>query len=543
MILFGKEVIYLSRYNLIRMINSKIFFADPVKSLRSIRDPASLLQLEVFREYRLVWWTAVGIFMLALLVANLFNSQFLLPVTSWKDRWEAFLNFCGFMIGYRGPLIFVKDGKIISHMGEKERVGPGVALVYSNNAVVIGSKVHGPGVVFTWQPKKKVAAVMDLRKQIRTSDTLTFLTRDGIEIDTSISVQFSISAPPEIIYLTLSGKGDDKDDLRVLELDERGDMVIDIVQGGLPDEELNEVINVVRKLRAGNLDEITLLELDDYHSPGLFNQERVQECYKNQPRRPDTGEMVMWYELPIQVAIEEFSNMIALYPFDDLFLPPPDYLDMEQPLEDDEAVDAQTRISSIDLLEEKKRIPIENLRRDFIKEVKLSGFLGYRLVVPVGGGEVKVGDRISNLHELTENPIRLEFPRPLRKREISVTSVSFGPLEPHNQEVKAQIVENLKARWNSEATKTEIGFQEEAALIRSRAKVRVQQDTVYALRDVLTTSDKAKTAFILRIFQALEAATVGSNNKEISNMVKMLGDIRAWFKLSSDEKKQQGDSI
>jgi hypothetical protein len=434
----------------------------------------------------------------------------------------------------------VKDGKIISHIGEKERVGPGVALVYSNNAVVIGSKVHGPGVVFTWQLKKKVNSVMDLRKQVRTSETLTFLTRDGIEIDTDISVQFSISAPPEIIHLALEGSGDRIEDIRFLELDERGDMVIDIVENALPDEELNEIIHAVRKLREGDEEGITFLELDDYLGQGLFNEERVQNCFKNQDRRPETGEPVMWHELPLQVGVEEFSNMISLYPFDDLFLPPPDEIDLASLAADrDEAMD-QTRITSVDLLEKKKRIPIENLHRDYTKKVKLSGFVGYRLVVPVGGGEVKVGDRISNLHKLTKDPVKLNFPRPLRRREISVTSVRFGPLQPRNPEVKAQIVKNLKARWNSEATRTEIGYQEEAALIRSRAKVRVQQDTVYALREVLTTSDKVKTAFILRIFQALEAATVGSDNKEISGMVKMLGDIRDWFKFSSERDRGGG---
>ena len=42
----------------------------------------------------------------------------------------------------------------------------------------------------------------------------------------------------------------------------------------------------------------------------------------------------------------------------------------------------------------------------------------------------------------------------------------------------------------------------------------MQQDTVYALRDLLRTSDTAKAAVILRIFQALEAATVETDNTD-----------------------------
>ena len=53
-----------------------------------------------------------------------------------------------------------------------------------------------------------------------------------------------------------------------------------------------------------------------------------------------------------------------------------------------------------------------------------------------------------------------------------------------------------------------------------------------------------KTALILRIFQALEAATADSDNKEMVSMVKMLGDLREWFKLSDkSDDKPYGDPI
>ena len=101
-----------------------------------------------------------------------------------------------------------------------------------------------------------------------------------------------------------------------------------------------------------------------------------------------------------------------------------------------------------------------------------------------------------------------------------------------NPQIPEQTVANLLARWDTEAIKTRVGFEEKAAVIRSNAKAQVQQDTVYSLRDMLLTSNQAKTAMILRIFQALEAATMDSDNKELTNMIKMLGDIRKWFNIS-----------
>lgn len=541
-ILYGKEVIYLLRYNLIRLGSYKMEYGaiQVVKSLRSIRDPNLLMKLEVFREYRTHWWIAVTIFLAVLIFANLFNSQFLLPVTSWRDRYSAFVNFCGFMVGFRGPLVFVKDGKIISHLGEKERKGPGVALVYSNNAVAIGSKVHGPGVVFTWKQGKKVGAVLDLRKQVRTrgrgneegraSEKVRAVTRDGIEIETDIEVQFSISAPPEIIYLTLAGTGDKKEDLRVLQVDKQGDVITDIAECKFNDEEMNEIFHTIQNLLAQNLDEIPFVDLNDYVRPSMYNQERVQECFSKQPRGAD-GNKIEWHELPISVAVEEFRNTIVRYPFDELFLPP-DYSDLDLFEQGDEGREDSTRVMAVDYFQQEKRYPLERVRREYANMVQHSGFVAYKVLKKAGRAEVRTGDRLPDLVEMSVQPILLTSPQPLRRSKITVTSAQFGELDPINPQIPEQTVANLLARWDTEAIKTRVGFEEKAAVIRSNAKAQVQQDTVYSLRDMLLTSNQAKTAMILRIFQALEAATMDSDNKELTNMIKMLGDIRKWFNIS-----------
>ena len=141
-----------------------------------------------------LFWGFV-LYFIVLQIFSFFNSQFLLPVYSWQERTQIFQSFRNFIRGMHGPLMFVRDGEVISHIGEREKRGPGVVLINSNSAVVVGNQVHGPGIVFT--SGRRIGMVMDLRKQVRTINDVRAVTRDGIEVTTDISVQFSISAPPQ----------------------------------------------------------------------------------------------------------------------------------------------------------------------------------------------------------------------------------------------------------------------------------------------------------------------------------------------------------
>ncbi len=493
---------------------------------------AGLLQPEKTAEnvFHLIF--AAVVFVVVVLVSNFMNAQFLLPVSTWRDRFDIFANFSYFMLGQSGPLVFVQDGVVVSHLGEQDREGPGVALVHSNNAVVVGSKVYGPGFVFTWKPKQKVNKVMDLRQQVRTGRDVRAITRDGIEVSTDITVEFSISTAPELIYVTLepTGQMPRKEDLRIVEFDPNGDMVLEVLEADLLPDELNEIFQTIRDIENGLIDQIPFVDLNEYGYQNLYHKDRVQACYDHQPLMPVTGEKVLWSELPIKIAIEEFRNAIVKYPYDDMFVTPEEGLPAAQAEEGTGGqTTASTRFLLAEYLEERRRIPMEVIRRDFARRVRNSGYIVYIPLIKPKKQKIEVKDRLQDLQQMTELPIRLNYPRPLRRCMISVTEVGFSDLQPTNPEVRQQTVENLIARWSSEAYKTEVGFSEQASMIRSRAKAQVQQDTVYALRDLLQSSDRAKAVMILRIFQALEDATADSNNKEMANMVKMLGELREWF--------------
>ena len=510
-------------------------------------EEAGLISVPRLVEYAFHLLVGLVLFAVVVMVANLFNAQFLLPVYSMRERLDVFRTFNNFIFGGHGPLVFVRDGEIISHLGESERSGPGVALVNSNSAVVVGSAVYGPGLVFTGGAR--IGKVMDLRKQVRTSRDVRAVTRDGIEVSTDITIQFSISAPPEVIYVCLEPPGRRKENVRVLELDERGDVIVEIANRDFFPDELNEIYRTLQRIQADQTQGFAFIDLEQYAS-GLYVEERVQECYTNQPRRPDTGEKINWHELPADIAEEEFRNTIVRFPFDDLFLPTEQAPDSEETIvteTESGELTASTRITAVDYLRLRRTYPLETIRREFSERVRNSGFLAYIFVQKfkermTSEGElirelvpIKEGDRLSDPGMVASQPVLLQYPRPLRRSQITVSSVSFGEIVPTNPEVRRQTVQNLIARWNSEAFRTEVGFDEQAAMIRSRAKAQVQQDTVYALRDVLRNSGKAKTALILRIFQAVEAATAGSDNREMVSMVKMLGDLRDWFKITEKD--------
>ena len=518
---------------------------------------------------------------LALQIFGLFNSQFLLPVYSWDERVNVYRSFRKFLSSSHGPLIFVRDGEAISSAGEKEKSGAGVVLVTSNSAVVVGDQVHGPGIVFTdvppkkrkppkekepqpattqekfqqWLKKmidtpapapkppakrkggKKIGRVIDLRKQYREAKDVRAVTRDGIEVSTNISIQFSLSAPPEIVYVTAGQNPETPAAVTVLNVGKRGDVIVALSENDFTAGEQNEIYRNMLKLRDNNLKNLLFAKLDDY-SKGLFIKERVQASFDNQPRNPSDGERIDWRELPLNIAMEEFRNAIVRYTFDDLIaMPnPSDADDVINQVEETHGHEYSTLVSEL-ILEELPVYPLEFIRNEFTNRVRYSGFVAYQYVRKREDKPLSVGDRLSDKDIIVSPPLLLQSPQPLRRTQITVSAVDFDQIIPTNPEIRRQTVQNLVERWKSEAYKTEVGFEEQAAMIRSRAKAQSQQDTVYALRNIIMRSDKVKAALILRTFQALETAITDSDNKELVSMVKMLGDMRQWF----NEKEKRGE--
>ncbi len=153
-----------------------------------------------------------------------FFSQFVLPIQNPKDRREIAARVGNFETGRRGPALFVKNGRVITHEGELDKRGAGVILLDTASALVLRTDTEirdtvGPGIKFT-RSDEYIAGSVDLRTQwqfigplasdqaflasappksdknlqIRSQQTAG-LTRDGFELSAAISIKFGIKRP------------------------------------------------------------------------------------------------------------------------------------------------------------------------------------------------------------------------------------------------------------------------------------------------------------------------------------------------------------
>jgi hypothetical protein len=164
------------------------------------------------------------LFPLLLLLWMAFFAQFVLPVQTIHDRWKIFERLLTRLSGGHGPALFIENGIIKEHSGERLKKGPGVVWLDSASAAVTRTPVAikqtmGPGVHFI-ESKEYIAGTIDLHIQSHSigpketdrpfdeqgadqSDEeyhqvqdrrkqVSALTRDGIEVIPGISVVFRV---------------------------------------------------------------------------------------------------------------------------------------------------------------------------------------------------------------------------------------------------------------------------------------------------------------------------------------------------------------
>src|SRR5687767_10225879 len=166
----------------------------------------------------------VCIFPILLLLWIAFFAQFVLPVHTFRDRQKIFSRLLTDLFGGHGPALFIENGIIKEHSGERLKSGPGVLWLDSASAAVTRSAVAirqtiGPGVHFM-ESGEFIAGTVDLHIQSqivgpKESDKpfaaksdgqtdeeyhhiqdrrkqVSALTRDGIEVVPNISVSFRV---------------------------------------------------------------------------------------------------------------------------------------------------------------------------------------------------------------------------------------------------------------------------------------------------------------------------------------------------------------
>jgi hypothetical protein len=165
------------------------------------------------------------VFPLLLILWMAFFAQFVLPVRTFRDRQRIFDRLITYLFGGHGPALFIENGKIKEHVGERMKKGPGVVWLDSASGAVTRTAVAirqtiGPGVHFI-STGEYVAGTVDLHIQAQSvgpkeSDKpfedrkeeqaqeewdqiqdrrkqVSALTRDGIEVIPNISVAFRVN--------------------------------------------------------------------------------------------------------------------------------------------------------------------------------------------------------------------------------------------------------------------------------------------------------------------------------------------------------------
>lgn len=150
-----------------------------------------------------------GLALLTLILVVALTAQFVLPVRKLDERSAVIQRLFDYLMGARGPVMFIRSGRTVEANAERQRRGAGVLLVdYASGGVLRTdtkfTRAVGPGVAFT-QPGEWLAEPLDLRLQSRRVEAgppdpqdpsdlpqSLALTEDGIPVSAELTIWFML---------------------------------------------------------------------------------------------------------------------------------------------------------------------------------------------------------------------------------------------------------------------------------------------------------------------------------------------------------------
>lgn len=378
-------------------------------------------------------------------------------------------------------------------------------------------EVKGPGLAFI-EKGQKIFSVIDLRPQSR-SATVEAYTRDGIRLSTRVSVSFSLSGTPETITVGYVG-----DTLRWLEMAYLNEGRKAVVKNAFDlDEPIREeILSYIQKGAAAASSMKEERANPALNTPYPFYPHRVFRAAYSNARCADSGELMPWHSIPLEIAIDIFRRKLAAIPYDELY----PALDFQQA-----NADEQSPKRSVEAL--------KKLKDDFGRAVKMRGiiniqFLGRKGNLPFQEGETYETREISGHPVVTLSDSSFNS---LRGVGVVVKSAGFGDLQPVSPEIKKRMVDNWKAKWEKEEHFIHAEYELEAVRMRNRSRAQIQQEMTYLLANIFQGSHTDE-ALALRVFQALEAAATNPvANTDISpkEIVAMLDSLHKWLLVERND--------
>jgi hypothetical protein len=519
-----------------------------------------------------------GVFLISIFVM----AQFALPVYRLKDRIKAFSRMLFYMTPWRGPAVFVREGKLISRIGEEDNINPGVALVDLRSAIVLENdasseeeheeeelvkepskkkplftsqkiskkpaeleqappwvRIGGPGINFT-DYGEKIRSIVDLRKQVRTEAGVKAFTRDGIEVLTNVFAVFTLSEPPDTIPVAYVG-GRGKEHLFELKLTAGENATTTFEAKYKLDqddaEEIHRFVELDYIETSAPADKISSMQ--SVRSPYVFDVQRVFAAAYGQTQRDITGQTTQWHELPQLIAAELFRNLLERYTYDYLY--------------------------QFDNPDTNSKLPwAEEFKPELTRQLKYQGVLSYKLVRLASPRSLNMG-RVSTWNEypLDEDIFGhsvltsdmeissskpLTAPKSLRERGIKVIAAGFSEMKV-SPEMRSKMAERWRAHWDRDIAFNRAHQEREAMQIINSARTQTQRDSTFFLSNMLKQEPHSKEALALLLFQSLEAAATnekGYKDFPPKEVLGMLQNLHRWLLIERQEmdtkkKKNKGD--
>ena len=495
----------------------------------------------------------VGLLVFGLMLAGM--SQFVLPVQKTRERWRAFGRLALYLVGFHGPEIFLKEGKIESNDKEEKLKRPGVALVDLKSAIVLEKslpvkgrlsspfasddeadekietkktffgrkkkdprqveiKAFGPGLVFTeWG--QKVHGAVDLRRQVRAVPAVDAYTRDGIRVESNVYAVFSLSEEPETIFVAYIG-------------DRRVENLRAVIVGKKEENSSDEEVKSLFKLNEADAGEIhdnfvkgnlhfqfqsTEKAQKPPRQPYPFHADRVIKALYYLPHMVGNQNTMEWSKLPNMVAIEIYRNMIAQYSYDYMHKP-----------------------------DDAEEFPLLDIKSEFAFRVKSQGLMKYQLVSRRDGAPVSMKSAWDKDVMLFSQSMLFQNRQALRDRGIKVITAGFSELKPP-EEIRNGLLDNWKARWEKEIHSKLAQRDLESARIRNHARIQAQEESSFVLSNVFKDGHFSEEALTVRVFQALEAASTDLSEARLlpHDTINMLYSLYQWM-LGDNQTPSQKDS-
>jgi len=429
-------------------------------------------------------------------------SLFILPAQNPSERRWVFERLIEYVFHLHGPAVFIRNGKLIARKEEvlQEETGLGryASLAFMDLASAIvaeralapkavnqaGDKVPaaahpspiralGPGIGFLY-PGERIQGAVDLRKQSRKLDNVRGFTNDGIELETSVSIVFTLGQAADVqTVVNYKDTG-----LRVLTIDPDTMKISGITDDLDPDDKIAIEEHIKGQGHKRTNEKAFELPLNN-RPPFNINEDRIISAVLSQPRNIRDGRLEKWADLPARVAVSVLRDELSHVSYDQLY-------SLDRPRQECYLYDT--------------------FKPDFRRKVKNLGVLSYQFVQRKDGNPPEK-DTLFNASEYWIWDVQqLSNPKSLRDRGIKVIDVGFSDFNPIDKTIPEQRFDSWRSHWEKKTELTNADYDLEVIRIKNHARAQAQRDIIYNLSQVFKLPGYTREAMAIHIFQALESA-------------------------------------